>query len=51
MSTETIRLIYDKEKGVWRWGEREIIFLLLHCHHQNDICIKMGSDESHLAVS
>ena len=23
----------------------------LHCHHQNDSCIKMGSDESHLNVS
>ena len=36
--------------GVWRWGEREIIYLLLHCHHQNDYCIKMGSDESHFSV-
>ena len=26
--------------GVWRWGEREIIYLSLHCHHQNDFCIK-----------
>ena len=25
--------------------------LLLHCHHQNDSCIKMGSDESHFNVS
>ena len=33
--------------GVWRWGEREIIYLSLHCHHQNDFCIKMGSDERH----
>ena len=23
----------------------------LHCHHQNDTCIKMGSDESHFNVS
>ena len=37
--------------GVWRWGEREIIYLSLHCHHQNDFCIKMGSDESHFNVS
>ena len=22
----------------------------LHCHHQNDLCIKMGSDESHFNV-
>ena len=28
----------------------EIIYLLLHCHHQNDSCIKMGSDESHFNV-
>ena len=38
-------------KGVWRWGKREIIYLELHCHHQNDSCIKMGSGESHFNVS
>ena len=32
-------------------GERQIIFLWLHCHHQNDSCIRMGSDESHFNVS
>ena len=32
-------------------GEREIIYLTLHCHHQNDFCIKRGSDESHSNVS
>ena len=32
-------------------GKREIIYLPLHCHHQNDSCIKMGSDESHFNVS
>ena len=32
-------------------GERENIYLPLHCHHQNDLCIKMGSDESHFNVS
>ena len=40
--------------GVWRWGKREImiiIILSLHCHHQNDSCIKMASDESHFNVS
>ena len=31
--------------------EREIIYLSLHCHHQNVFCIKMGSDESHFKVS
>ena len=30
---------------------REIIYLSLHCHHQNDSCIKMGSNESHFNVS
>ena len=34
-----------------RWGEMKIIYLSLHCHHQNDFCIKMGSDESHFNVS
>ena len=29
-------------------GKRDIIYLLLHCHHG---CIKMGSDESHFNVS
>ena len=32
-------------------GERESIYLSLHCHHQNDFCIKMGGDESHFNVS
>ena len=34
-----------------RGGEREIIYLSLHCYHWNDSCIKMGSDESHFNVS
>ena len=29
----------------------QIIYLSLHCHHQNDFCIKMGSDENHFNVS
>ena len=37
----------DGEKGV----VVEIIYLSLHCHHQNDSCIKMGSNESHFNVS
>ena len=41
----------EGEEGVWRWGERDIIYLSLHCHHQNDFCIKVGSDESHFNVS
>ena len=32
-------------------GGKEIIYLSLHCHHQNDFCIKMGSDDSHFNVS
>ena len=32
-------------------GKREIICLSLHCHHQHDSCIKMGSDESDFNVS
>ena len=35
--------------GVSRWGKS--IYLSLHCHHQNDSCIKMGSDENHFDVS
>ena len=46
-STETVRLIRDREKegeGGMEVGEEV-------CHHQNDSCIKMGSDESHFNVS
>ena len=49
-----MRLIRDGEKGgkgVRMWGRRTIIYLSLHCHHQNDSCIKVGSDESHFNVS
>ena len=31
-------------------GGGDIIYLSLHCHHQNDSCIKVGSDESHFNV-
>ena len=27
-------------------GVKEIIYLSLHCHHQNDFCIMVGSDET-----
>ena len=52
-STETIRLIRDGEKeGVEAGGGEEGDYIpLLCCHHQNDSCIKMGSDESHFNVS
>ena len=32
-------------------GGREIMYPSLHCHHQNDFCSKVGSDESHFNVS
>ena len=51
---KTIRLIRDGdkgEKGEWRWGKREIIYLSLHRHHQNDSCIGMGSDVRHFNIS
>ena len=32
-------------------GGRGRLYLTLHCHHQNDSCIKMGSDESQFNVS
>ena len=32
-------------------GGVEIIYLSLHCHHQNDLCIKVGNDESHFNVA
>ena len=31
--------------------EGDIIYLSPHCRHQNDSCIKMGSDESNFNVS
>ena len=27
------------------------MYLSLHCHHQDDSCTKIGSDESHFNVS
>ena len=38
-------------RGYGGGGEREIIYLPLHYHHQDDSCIKMGRDESHFNVS
>ena len=54
MSTETIELIRDGRRGYGGgggWGGGEIIYLTLHCYHQNDFCIKVGSDERHFNVS
>ena len=48
------RLIRDGEKGggagIWGGG-RLYISIMLRCHHQNNVCIKVGSDESHFNVS
>ena len=48
-----MRLIRDRGKGEGGMvvGEKGDLYLSLHCHHQNDSCIKMGSDESHFNVS
>ena len=32
------------------WGARWL-YLTLHCHHQNDFCLKTGSDEGRLNLS
>ena len=32
-------------------GKEIKTYLSLHRHHQNDFCIKMGSDENHFNVS
>ena len=32
-------------------GEGVYRYLSLHCHHQNDSCIKVDSDDSHFNVS
>ena len=32
-------------------GEKEIVYLSLHCNHQNEFCIKVDSDESLFNVS
>ena len=31
-------------------GERGVTYLSLRCHHQNDFCINLGSDERHFNV-
>ena len=40
----------------WRWPRSQEVgeegyYLTLHCHHQNDSCIEMGSNESHFKAS
>ena len=54
-----MRLIRDGEKGGGGEGyggggggrEGDYIPIAIHCHHQNDFRIKVGSDESHFNVS
>ena len=36
---------------MWGVGGKRVYTLSLHCHHQNDSCIKVGSDENHFNVS
>ena len=38
-------------EGGMEVGVEESIYLSLHCHYQNDFCIKMRTDESHFNVS
>ena len=50
---EAIRLIMDEETGeggMEMGGGGEIIYLSLHCHHQNDSRIKMRAAMSHFNV-
>ena len=49
LTIETIRHIKDREKGTGYEGA--VRGKLYNCHHQNDVCIKMGSDESHYNVA
>ena len=39
------------EVGGGEGDGKETIYPSLHCHYQNDFCIKMGSVESHFNVS
>ena len=40
-----------KGRGEWVGGWVGSMAWRLHSHHQNDFCIKVGSDESHFNVS
>ena len=41
----------EEVEGGMEVGEEGDYILSLHCHHQSDSCIKMGSDERHFNVS
>ena len=47
--TDTSSVTFYKNKIMSFKLKKEIIYLSLHCHHQNDSCIKMGSGESHFS--
>ena len=49
MPDTVIRLVLTVVCGYWNMPEG-FICLSLHCHHHNDSCIKMGSDESHCNI-
>ena len=38
-------------RGYGGGGRGRLLYLSLHCHHQNDSCIKMGGDENLFNVS
>ena len=38
-----------RDQDPTRWGCE--LYLTMYCHHRNDYCIKMGSDERHFNVS
>ena len=41
----------NRKAGYGGGGTGRLLYLPLHCHHQNDPCIKMGSDGCHFDVS
>ena len=50
-STKTVRLVRDGEKGEgYGGGGRGRLYTYRYSHHQNDFCIKVGSNESHFNV-
>ena len=44
-------MVLNAQRAMEVGKEGGYIYLSLHCHHQNDSCIKVGSDESHFNVS
>ena len=54
-SSFMVMYIHRNHKYYYEWVNggrgRGRSYLSLHCHHQNDSCIKMGSDVSHFHVS